>query len=71
MWWDPDLTDSKLNEPLCISDTEKAEHHHDVFIGLTKPRKLKKMSLLSASIVQEGYQRYAILILLARKKKMT
>ena len=53
MCWYPDLPDSQLTGTFCISDMEKAEHRHDVFTGKTKPRKLRKMSLSNAYIVQE------------------
>ena len=46
MWWYPSLPYSKLTRPFCISDTEKAEHRHDVFTGNTKPRKLAKNELI-------------------------
>ena len=53
MWWEPALPDSQLTGPFWIYDMENSEHHHDVFTVNIKPHKLKKMSLLAASIVQE------------------
>ena len=52
MWWEPYLTYIQLTGTSWISDTENEEHRHNMFTGNTKPRKLKKMSILTAYIVQ-------------------
>ena len=46
MQQDPALPDSQLNGTFWISDMEKSEHHHDVFIGKNKPRNLNKNDLI-------------------------
>ena len=71
MWWDAALPDIQLTGPFWISDMKNAEHRYDVFIGKTKPCKLRKMSLLTACIVQEWGQRYIRLTLLEGQKKIT
>ena len=60
MWWDPALQDIQLTEPLCISDTERAEHHHDMCTGKTKPCKFNKNGLIyclhSSVVVAKGHK---------------
>ena len=53
IWWDLSLPGSQLTGPFWTSEMEKSQHLHDVFTRKTKPHKLKKMILSTASIVQD------------------
>ena len=69
MWWYPALPYIQLTGPFWISDMENELQRRDIFIVKTKPFKLKKISLLTAYIVQEWLQRDVRLKLLVRQKK--